>query len=203
MNEPAAINVAELVAEHHAIVYRAAFRLSGTAADAEDLTQQTFLAAQRSLAQLRNRDAARAWLLTILRNCFLKDCRRQRPLSAESHEIDLDELAEDDQLPEPEHVDGERLQQALLTLTPEARTILHLFYFEELGYREIAAQLNIPTGTVMSRLARAKQNLRRRLIEVEAQQDTSQQLTATPKTTTPHSESATPRRPKPAEVRPR
>jgi RNA polymerase sigma-70 factor (ECF subfamily) len=158
-------DLAQLVAEHHEAVFRWAFRLCGSTTDAEDLTQQTFLTAGRCWNQLRDRAAARAWLSAILRTCFLKSVRRRRPLAAADHELDLDHLP--GPAPEPSAVDSERLQQALDALSPEARVILNLFYFEDRSYREIAAALEIPVGTVMSRLSRAKEQLRRRLAERE------------------------------------
>ena len=72
---PVVSQIARLVVDHHADVYRYAYRLAGSSVDAEDLTQQTFLAAQLKLAQLRSSDTARAWLFTILRNCYLKSRR--------------------------------------------------------------------------------------------------------------------------------
>ena len=65
-DERVALDIEMLVAEHHGAVYRCAYRLTGSIPDAEDLTQQVFLAAQRRLAQLRNPDCARGWLLAIL-----------------------------------------------------------------------------------------------------------------------------------------
>ncbi|MBL9090118.1 MAG: sigma-70 family RNA polymerase sigma factor [Planctomycetaceae bacterium] len=154
----AALDIGQLVAEHYEFVYRAAYRLTGSATDAEDVAQQTFLAAHRNLAQLREAAAARGWLAAILRNCFWKACRRRQPLSAEAIEFDLDGVAA--VVPEESIVDSERLQLALNRLSAEARVILTMFYFEQLSYVEIAAQLEIPLGTVMSRLARAKRRLR-------------------------------------------
>lgn len=152
------------------MVYRAAYRLCGSAVDAEDLTQQTFLTAQRCLEQLRDPAAARAWLSAILRSCFLKSLRKRRPTPAADGEFDLAAVA--GPVPEPSAVDPERLQQALDALSPEARLIVHLFYFEDQSYREIAAALDVPLGTVMSRLSRAKEQLRRRLTELEAARTT-------------------------------
>ncbi|HEY2837685.1 MAG TPA: sigma factor, partial [Pirellulales bacterium] len=78
-DNPGGAQIARLVVDHYSDVYRYAYRLSGSAADAEDLTQQTYLAAQRNLAQLRLPDNARAWLYAILRNCYLKGRRRPSP----------------------------------------------------------------------------------------------------------------------------
>lgn len=157
--------ITRLVAEHHAVVYRAAYRLSGSAADAEDLAQQTFLTAHRSLAQLRDERAALGWLMAILRSCFLKLCRKRRPISADDCDLDLDSYAAD--VPEESDVDPERLQRALDELSPEARVMLVMFYFDDLSYREIAAATDIPIGTVMSRLSRAKEQLRRKLADTQ------------------------------------
>lgn len=170
MNRSSSCDLARLAAEHHAVVYRAAYRLCGSAADAEDLTQQTFLTAQRCWDQLRDPAAARAWLSAILRSCFLKSLRKRRPSAATDGEVDL--AAVPGPAPEPSAVDSERLQQALDALSPEARLIVHLFYFEDRSYREIAAALDVPLGTVMSRLSRAKDQLRRRLTELDAARTT-------------------------------
>jgi RNA polymerase sigma-70 factor, ECF subfamily len=161
VNPPESADIARLVAEHHAWVYRAAYRLCGSSADAEDLTQQTFLTAQRALAQLREPAAARGWLATILRTGFLKGVRKRQPLSAESHDVDLHQFAAP--IADTPAIDGEMLQVALADLSDDARLILTMFYFEELSYRDIAEQLEVPLGTVMSRLSRAKDQLRRRL----------------------------------------
>ena len=141
--------IARLVVDHHADVYRYAYRLAGSAVDAEDLTQQTFLAAQVNLGQLRSAEAARSWLFAILRNCYLKSRRRRLPVNAASVEIDVNEI------PAPttaSPIDRERLQAALDELPEEHKLVLLMFYFEDCSYREMAAQLDVPLGTVMSRL---------------------------------------------------
>jgi RNA polymerase sigma-70 factor (ECF subfamily) len=155
------IDVAALAAEHHGSIYRAAYRLCGSVVEAEDLTQQTFLTAHRRRDQLRDPEAARAWLGAILRSCFLKSIRRRRPAAAGDLGVDFEALP--GPIPEPSTVDAERLQRALHELGPDARLILTMFYFDELSYREIADELELPPGTVMSRLSRAKEQLRRRL----------------------------------------
>src|SRR5262249_28415955 len=75
----ARVDVTTLVVAHHAAVYRYACRLCGSPIDAEDLTQQTFLIAQRKLHQLREAERACAWLLAIVRSCFLKSLAKLRP----------------------------------------------------------------------------------------------------------------------------
>ncbi|MGD9853979.1 MAG: RNA polymerase sigma factor [Planctomycetaceae bacterium] len=152
--------VGELVEEHAASLYRFAYRLSGSAADAEDLVQQAFLTAQCKLDQLRDRDKIRSWLLTIVRNTFLKSRRNpsNSPFDA------FDGVAD----PSWEHssgaIDGEELQAALDEMPEDYRFPVILFYFEEMTYKQIAAHLEIPEGTVMSRLSRGKAYLRQRLI---------------------------------------
>ena len=153
------VSLPELVEQHYASLYRYACRLSGSRADAEDLTQQAFLKAQQKLHQLRSAESARSWLYAILRNSYLKSVQG----SAGRGHVSLEHVAEPvEALPETE-ADSEQLQMALDELAEEFRLPLLLFYFEELTCREIAEQLEIPMGTVMSRLARGRTWLRRRL----------------------------------------
>lgn len=154
-------DIASLIREHHVAIYRYAYHLAGSVEDAEDLTQQTFLDAQRALAQLRDVERAEVWLLVILRRRFLKGLRKRRPVSASSVELDVDEI------PSPaveEKVDAERLRQAMNQLPDEHRVVLVEFYFRNASYQEIADRLELPLGTVMSRLSRAKGRLRALLL---------------------------------------
>jgi RNA polymerase sigma-70 factor (ECF subfamily) len=152
--------LSDLIRDHYALVFRYAYRLSGSNADAEDLTQQTFLTAQVKLEQLRCADNAKAWLCTIVRNGYLKNLRAGNGAVVCS----LESVAEvADATPASAQVDQDELQKILNELPEEFRTPLILFYFEEFSYKQIAAQVGVPIGTVMSRLARAKSHLRRRL----------------------------------------
>jgi len=162
------MEIAQLVVEHHQAVYRYAYRLSGSAADAEDLSQQVFLSAQQKLDQLHSPDKARNWLFAILRNEFLKGRQRARRLGTPDPALPVACIPA--AIPDDEDIDREKLQQAINSLSPEYRAVLLMFYFEDLSYREIADQLEIPMGTVMSRLARAKRSLRRALFEPDEQQ---------------------------------
>ena len=158
--------IQELVEQHYQPLYRYAYRLSGSASDAEDLTQDAFCQAQLKLNQLRDPGRAKAWLFSILRNAYLhrvRDARRQQVLPLEY----VGDVA--DRLPEPlPEVDSQRLQEVLSELPEDFRTPVILFYFEEFSYREIAEQMELPLGTVMSRLARAKAHLRARLLPAPA-----------------------------------
>ena len=161
MERPLAAPAAELVDQHYRAVFGYAYRLSGSVIESEDLTQQTFMLAQSHLTQLREPRAARGWLYTIARNEFL----RRRPMSTSIALDDAPELVSPEV--ESEWLDGEltseRLQAALNELPVEFRVPVVLFYFENLSYRDIAEQLDQPIGTIMSRLSRAKSQLRRKL----------------------------------------
>lgn len=162
---PAEVRIERLVEEHYAELYRYAFRLTGNATDAADTTQQTFLNAQRHLESIRDPAKVRGWLYSILRNTFLKLRRKKTAAPASNLEINLDHIndpAFDAARPIPEF-DAEDLQRAITELPDEFRTVVLMFYFEECSYREIARALEIPAGTVMSRLSRAKGHLRKRL----------------------------------------
>lgn len=153
--------VRELIDSHSDSLYRYAYRLSGSAADAEDLVQETFGKAITRLHQLRQADHARQWLFRILRNAYLhrvRDDRRRRTVPLEA----VGDLPAAEAADTPA-VDPADLQAALNDLEESFRTPLILFYFEEFSYRDIAAQLELPIGTVMSRLARGKAYLRGRL----------------------------------------
>lgn len=155
-----AVTVADLLHAHYAFVYRVAYRLAGNAADAEDLTQQTYLQAQKHLAQLRDPSRARPWLASIVRNLFLR--RKRHDARAVAWNPEWDPVADTNP---PEIIDSQTLQEAIAELPEEFRVAVVLFYFQELSYKDIAAELGIPLGTVMSRLARAKAHLRERLGE--------------------------------------
>lgn len=150
----------ELVDEYYERLYRFAYRLSGSAADAEDLTQQTFLTAQTSLHQLREPEHAKAWMFTIMRNTYLKGRRRRKQNQIVSLESAPEPSETED---EAAQLRMEELQSVLDELPDEFREPLILFYFQEFSYKEIADLLDVPLGTVMSRLARGKKHLRKRL----------------------------------------
>jgi RNA polymerase sigma-70 factor (ECF subfamily) len=159
-------DIARLVADHHAALYRYAYRLSSSTADAEDLAQQTFLTAAAKLDQVRSAASVRSWLYAVLRNAWLKSCRKRGPVAAADLDLALESVPE--HLPEPALVDREELQAALNSLPEEFKVVVLMFYYEHCSYKEIADKLGLPIGTVMSRLSRAKSQLRLRLFPSDA-----------------------------------
>jgi RNA polymerase sigma-70 factor, ECF subfamily len=153
--------VRELIDSHYQPLYRYAYRLSGSAADAEDLTQETFGKALSRLPQLREADRAKPWLFRILRNEYLRRIRDDK----RHKQVPLDSLGEMPESPDngQPDIDPTTLQAALDELDESFRTPLILFYFEDFSYRDIAEQMDLPIGTVMSRLARGKAYLRTKL----------------------------------------
>lgn len=155
------------VLPHLDAAYRFARWLSRSASDAEDIVQDAVLRAFRGFETLRGSDA-KAWLLTIVRNCHAtanrQSARRALVPLPEEHDPH-DGHAMIATTPDPEHDsisrDDERTFTRLLAaLADEHREVLVLREIEEMDYRQIAAVTNVPIGTVMSRLARARAALR-------------------------------------------
>jgi RNA polymerase sigma-70 factor (ECF subfamily) len=133
--------------------------LTRNAADAEDLVHEALLRAYERRASFRKDRNLRAWLLSILHNCFVDGTRRKRSEAVKL--LRAGELAQDVQPASQEH--AARLQQVrqfFMALPDEQRAVLHLVAIEGLSYQEAAATLGIPIGTLMSRLGRARAALR-------------------------------------------
>ncbi len=167
------------VLPHLDAAYRFARWLARSPADVDDVVQDAMLRAFRGIDGLRGSDV-KAWLFSIVRNCHLTAlAQRERrgfvPLPAEGDSDDSAALVST--APGPESVsmnrDEERNVERLLgDLPPEHREVLILREIEELDYREIAAVTQVPIGTVMSRLARARAGLKARwLSESEEERD--------------------------------
>lgn len=141
-------------------LYRFAYSLTGSSDDAFELTQETFARFLSKHGQIRDRGKTKAWLSTTLYRTFLGWKRRE----ARHPHIELSQVQ--DELPalSPETVDkleSESVNQALFQVEERYRTPLALYYFERLSYVEISEVLEIPVGTVMSRLSRGKELLRK------------------------------------------
>jgi len=149
-----------LLDEHFDTVFRYAYRLTGSATAADDVAQEVFLRVFRNLHQLRDAGAAKGWLLVITRNEFARWCKKFAPKPS----LETLDAAEEPAEPESVAVDREEwVQQSLEQLPLDYRTVVMMFYFEQLSYTEIAQQLQIPLGTVMSRLNRGKSHLKKAL----------------------------------------
>ncbi|MGV3710404.1 MAG: RNA polymerase sigma factor [Gemmatimonas sp.] len=158
-------------------VERFARALTRDASDADDLVQDTYLQAMRARATFRADATMRPWLLTICKNLFLRQRRR-----GERDEVSLDEdptdetraaalahgellLAGDDRLLDRLDV-VPAVTRAMATLSPALRTAVVLVDFEGYGYADAALILEVPVGTVRSRLFRARRELQEQLIQV-------------------------------------
>lgn len=151
------------------VMLRVALSLTGNRADAEDLVQESLVRAFRALDSFDGRHP-RAWLLTIVRNTNVNLHRRRRPGLVEDWDLVRGSRpafgAEVQASPEDIVLDGmldERLAEAVAELDPRFRAALLLVDVQDLSYAEAAAVLGVPVGTVMSRLSRARDRLRRRL----------------------------------------
>ena len=148
-------------------LYGYAMVLSRNSAEAGDLVQETCLRALRAIGRLRTDGSMKSWLFTILRNVWLNQLRHRRT-APDLIELDADESgasqpADATQDPHADYVNQIQRQQvraAIRQLPLDFREIIILREYEELSYQEIAALLDCPPGTVMSRLARARARLR-------------------------------------------
>jgi RNA polymerase sigma-70 factor (ECF subfamily) len=156
-------------------IYNLAYRMVGNEADAADLTQETFIRAYEAIPSLRNEAAFSTWLFRIVVN-LCKNHRKVAKLECDS----LDELTDENGEPEFAWVGtatmtespayaleraerDQQIQGALAALTDEHRTVVVLHHLEGLSLVEIATILHCQVGTVKSRLARAREELKRRL----------------------------------------
>jgi len=158
----------QLVDAYYAPLHRFALSLAKNSSDACDLTQQTFFIWARKGGQLRDTSKAKSWLFTTLYREFLRGRRRADQLTALE---DLPPGESDPAAPEVDVVtgmDASLTVEALQEVDEVYRTPLTLFYLQELSYKEIADALEVPIGTVMSRLSRGKAQLRAALERKEA-----------------------------------
>jgi RNA polymerase sigma-70 factor (ECF subfamily) len=152
----------ELVRRHREGVINVVYRMCGDVNLAEDAAQEAFIRAWQHLHSYRPRSLFRNWVYRIATNAALDVLRRER----ETVDIDTLPLEASDEGPEATVEDkeqGERVRQAVLALPPASRAVLILREYEGLAYQEIADTLNIPIGTVMSRLNYARDRLRESL----------------------------------------
>jgi RNA polymerase sigma-70 factor (ECF subfamily) len=158
---------AQLVDAHYAPLYRFALSLARNGSDAGDLVQQTFFIWATKGHGLREISKAKSWLFTTLYREFLRGRRR------DSRSSSLEDLPPGEREPAAEDVDrvakmdSALVMTALQTVDETFRAPLTLFYLEGMSYQEIAEALDVPIGTVMSRLSRGKSQMRTALERVE------------------------------------
>lgn len=150
----------ELVRSHYTGVVYVVYRMCGDPRLAEDAAQETFIKAWLNLSAFRAGTSMRSWLYRIGINAALDALRREHGAGAS---LESTWLADPAAGPEAELLKRERsaaVQQAILSLTEANRAILVLREYGGLSYAEIAATLDIPAGTAMSRLNYARTRLR-------------------------------------------
>jgi RNA polymerase sigma-70 factor (ECF subfamily) len=141
---------------------RYAAALAGSIAAGDDLVQDSLERALRQSERLRDAQKLAPWLRSILHNLFIDELRRKRSRGIEE---DITELADEFAISMPPTGDAplHEVTAAMASLSAEHRQILLLVGLEGMNYRQIADELRIPMGTVMSRLARARERLRNAL----------------------------------------
>jgi RNA polymerase sigma-70 factor (ECF subfamily) len=161
---------AEYVLPEVDVMYRVALSLTHNHADAEDLVQDTMIRAYRAIDRFDGRHP-RAWLLTILRNAQINRVRRRRPELMRDPDATLDRLADEEtqqNTVEGMTVDLEfdaEVESAFDSLPPLFREVVELVDIRGMTYQEAATSLDVPVGTVMSRLHRARKRIRNQLEE--------------------------------------
>jgi RNA polymerase sigma-70 factor, ECF subfamily len=161
------LDVERVASDFYAPLYRFALALTHSETEAADLTQETFLILSKQQAQIREAEKIKSWLFSTLRREFLRGLRAR----ALHPEVELN----------PEHeerltvdstvlrtLDANAILDALSKVDEAYRTALELFYLGDLSYKQIAAALRVPIGTVMSRLSRGKEQLRCSLAKAKA-----------------------------------
>jgi RNA polymerase sigma factor (sigma-70 family) len=153
------LDLDSIVSELYSPLYRFAFGLTRNETQAADLTQETFLVLAKQHDQVRDFTKIKSWLFTTLRREFLRSLRTQS-----SHpEVELEPEHQDQLVSDPamfQAADAAIALKAMAQVDDGYRMVLELFYQGDLSYKEIATTLDIPIGTVMSRLSRGKKQLR-------------------------------------------
>jgi RNA polymerase sigma-70 factor (ECF subfamily) len=155
-----------LVDRHSDGLYRMAYSVMGSAADAEDVLQETFLGAFNRLSAFEGRSSVKTWLVRILLNQASKVRRSQRVRKADPLPEQIGPASGDEKYagssPAAAVQSKVDVNEMLQTLSPEHREVIVLRELRQMSYDEIADALRIPRGTVESRLHRARQELKRR-----------------------------------------
>lgn len=156
-------------------LYRLAYSWCHDAALADDLAQEALIKALHKSAQLRDTQALESWLFSILNNCWRDHLRARRDF-ANVDDLD-DAIVDESPSPEQRYASRQTMQRvrlAIAGLPIGQRQVVTLVDIEECGYAEVAAILGLPVGTVMSRLARARQALKQHFLDEQNQNEHNQ-----------------------------
>lgn len=151
-----------LVDQYYQALYRFGFSLAKNPDRAADLVQQTFVIWAQKGHQLKDRSKAKTWLFTTLYREHLGNARK----SQRHPELEISEVEHELPVGEDEsgrQMDARRAVSLLGQLEETFRAPLTLFYLQQHSYKEIAEVLDVPMGTVMSRISRGKEQLRRKM----------------------------------------
>ncbi len=148
-----------LVDEYYEALFRFGISLAKNENDASDLVQQTFVIWAEKGHTLKDPSKAKSWLFTSLYREFLR-IRRKQQHSSPTEDEQLEYLSEPTHIDFASRVDAANLLEILEDLDSVYREPLVLFYIEDLSYREISEILDVPLGTIMSRLSRGKSLLK-------------------------------------------
>ena len=141
--------------------------LTGSAIDADELVQGTCERVLRRIGQLRDHSRLDAWVYGIMRNMWIDEVRSRQLRRHDELAAAADVVGQDGETVAEVHLTLDSVRRMLNQLPEERRTVLTLVCIDRLSYREAAVVLDIPVGTVMSRLSRARQELHARLIRSE------------------------------------
>lgn len=149
-------------------MYASAYRLTGSRDDAEDLVQETFLKAYRSIERFQEGTNPGAWVYMIMRNTFLNDIRSKKGREVLLFDEAMAErLADTSGSPITEERMDEELQTVLNSLPPDMKEALVAREISGLSYQEIADTMGLPIGTVKSRINRAREALKERWLRLK------------------------------------
>ena len=159
MNEPETLNFDEIVSAYYQPLYRFGYSLAKNEHEAGDLAQQTFFIYAEKGDSLRDKSKVKSWLFTTLYREFLR--RKRKDSRMDHYEPEMLEVVGGSEEPHIRRsMDANLAVQALNEVDEVYRQPLALFYMKDLSYKEIAEILEVPIGTIMSRLSRGKAQLR-------------------------------------------
>ena len=172
----------ELILKHEKIVYNVALRMMNHSEDAKDISQEVFLKAYRNIKNFDERSMFSTWLYRITTNTCIDEMRKRKGKQNYSLEEELEnedgsmqrQIADEGDTPEESLMRGEEkgeILQALDTLSEEHRVAIILRDVKGLSYEEISEIIELPMGTVKSRISRARNQLKNEILKIRERND--------------------------------